>query len=63
MVSCTGVEPELVEATADVLELVEGPPTEATEDAGVFWSFFGLHSFTLGLGAGITFFFAGAEVR
>ena len=44
MVSCTGVEPDLVEAMADVLELVEGPPTEATEDAGVFWSFFGLYS-------------------
>lgn len=32
-----------VEAMADVTEL-EGPPTEATKDAGVFWSFFGLHS-------------------
>lgn len=63
IVSWAGVELELVEATADVLELVEGPPTEATKDAGVFWSFFGLHSFTLGLGGGITFFFAGAEVR
>lgn len=63
MVSWAGVELELVEATADVLELVEGPLTEATRDTGVFWSFFGLHSFALGLGAGITFFFAGAEVR
>lgn len=62
IVSWAGVELELVEAMADVTEL-EGPPTEATKDAGVFWSFFGLHSFTLGLGAGITFFFAGAEVR
>ena len=44
MVSWAGVELELVEATADVLELVEGPPTEAAKDAGVFWSFFGLHS-------------------
>lgn len=44
IVSWAGVELELVEATADVLELVEGPPTEATKDAGVFWSFFGLHS-------------------
>lgn len=63
MVSWAGVELELVEATADVLELTEGPPTEAATEAGVFWSFFGLHSFTLGLGAGITFFFAGAAVR
>lgn len=62
IVSWAGVELELVEAMADVTEL-EGPPIEATKDAGVFWSFFGLHSFTLGLGAGITFFFAGAEVR
>lgn len=44
MVSWAGVELELVEATADVLELVEGPPTEATKDTGVFWSFFGLYS-------------------
>lgn len=58
IVSWAGVELELaVEATADVLELAEGPPTEATKDAGVFWSFLGLHSFTLGLGGGITFFF------
>lgn len=63
IVSWAGVELELAEATADVLELAEGPPTEAAKDAGVFWSFFGLQSFTLGLGAGITFFFAGAEVR
>lgn len=63
MVSWAGVELELVEATADVLELAEGPPAEAAKDAGAFGSFFGLHSFTLGLGAGITFFFAGAEVR
>lgn len=63
IVSWAGVELELVEATADVLELAEGPPSEATKEAGVFWSFFGLHSFTLGLGGGITFFFAGAEVR
>lgn len=62
IVSWAGVELELVEAMADVTEL-EGPPIEATKDTGVFWSFFGLHSFTLGLGAGITFFFAGAEVR
>lgn len=80
MVSWAGVELELAEATTDVLELVEGPLAEATNDVGAFWSFFGLHSlsmvgkewrgrvfivtsFTLGLGAGITFFFAGAEVR
>lgn len=80
MVSWAGVELELVEATTEVLELVEGPLTEATKDEGAFWSFFGLHSLsivgkewrgrvfpitslTLGLGAGITFFFAGAEVR
>lgn len=43
IVSWAGVELELVEAMADVTEL-EGPPTEATKDAGVFWSFFGLHS-------------------
>lgn len=42
IVSWAGVE--LVEATTDVLELAEGPPTEATKDVGVFWSFFGLHS-------------------
>lgn len=63
MVSWAGAELELAAATAVVLELVGGPLTEATRDAGVFWSFFGLYSFTLGLGAGITFFFAGAEVR
>lgn len=44
MVSWAGVELELVEATTDVLELVEGPLTEATKEAGAFWSFFGLHS-------------------
>lgn len=80
MVSWAGAELELAAAMAVVLELVGGPLTEATRDAGVFWSFFGLYSlsivgkewrgrvftitsFTLGLGAGITFFFAGAEVR
>lgn len=44
MVSWAGVEPELVEAMADVLELVEGPATEAATAVGVFWSFLGLHS-------------------
>lgn len=62
MVSWAGVELELAEAMMDVLELVDGP-TEATKDAGAFGSFFGLHSLTLGFDAGITFFFAGAEVR
>lgn len=80
MVSWAGVELELAEATIDVLELVQGPPPEATTDAGALGSFLGLHSFsivgkertgrvftitslTLGFDAGITFFFAGAEVR
>lgn len=63
MVSWAGVELEPTGAAAGVLGLAEGPPAEATKAAGAFWSFFGLHSFTLGLGAGITFFFAGAEVR
>lgn len=63
MVSWAVAEPELVEATAEVLELTRGPPAGAATEVRVFWSFFGLHSFTLGLGAGITFFFAGAEVR
>lgn len=63
MVSWAGVELELAEAMTDVLELVDGPPTEATKDAGAFRSFLGLHSLTLGFDAGITFFFAGAEVR
>lgn len=63
MVSWAGVELELVEATAGELELVEGPLAHVAREAGVFWSFFGLHSFALGFGAGITFFFAGAEVR
>ena len=44
MVSWAGAELELAEAMMDVLELVEGPPTEATKDAGAFGSFFGLHS-------------------
>lgn len=63
MVSWASAELELAEATMDVLELVEGPPPEATMDAGTFGSFLGLHSLTLGFDAGITFFFAGAEVR
>lgn len=63
MVSWAGVELELAEATIDVLELVQGPPPEATTDAGALGSFLGLHSLTLGFDAGITFFFAGAEVR
>lgn len=61
MVSWAGAELELAETTMGVLELVEGP-TEA-KDTGAFGSFFGLHSLTLGFDAGITFFFAGAEVR
>lgn len=44
MVSCAGAELELAEATAGVLEPAEGPPAEATKDAGAFWSFFGLQS-------------------
>lgn len=80
MVSWAGAELELAEAMMDVLELMEGPPTEATKDEGALGSFLGLHSFsvvgkertgrvftitslTLGFDAGITFFFAGAEVR
>lgn len=80
MVSWAGAELELAEAMMAVLELEEGPPTEATKDTGALASFFGLHSFstvgkertgrvftitslTLGFDVGITFFFAGAEVR
>lgn len=80
MVSWAGVELALAEAATAVLELAEGPPPEATMDAGALGSFLGLHSFsivgkertgrvftitalTLGFDAGITFFFAGAEVR
>lgn len=44
MVSWASAELELAEATMDVLELVEGPPPEATMDAGTFGSFLGLHS-------------------
>lgn len=44
MVSWAGVELEPMGAAAGVLELAEGPPAEATEAVGAFWSFFGLHS-------------------
>lgn len=43
MVSWAGAKLGLADAVMAVLELVEGPPTEARE-TGAFRSFFGLHS-------------------
>lgn len=63
MVSGAGVQLELAGVQTGVLELGTVAQLELTEDIQVFCSFFGLESLTLGLGARITFFFAGAEVR
>lgn len=64
IVSGAGVQLELAGVQTGVLELsTVVAQLELTEDIHVFCSFFGLESFTLCLGARITFFFAGAEVR
>lgn len=61
IVSGADVQIELATVLIGALELVI--QAEVTKDVQAFCSFFGLESFTLGLGARITFFFAGAEVR
>lgn len=63
IVSGAAVQLELAGVQTAALEPNTVAQLELTEDIQVFCSFFGLESFTLGLVAGITFFFAGAEVR
>lgn len=63
IVSDAGMQLEFMEVPMGVTEPGVVTRVEVTSGVEVFCSFFGLESFTLGLGARITFFFAVAEVR